>query len=115
MGLVSVLSAFLSWLFRPSLVFSKLCEIDFTGKLLQDLDETFGVHLVKTAPVVFRDSDGHAIVGPLEMARQVIAGDLIGDLLFTVHAAQGGFDYRQDIVGEQCDAEPEQGCLGVSQ
>ncbi len=49
------------------------------------------------------------------MARQVITGYLVGDLLFTVHAAQGGFHHRQDIVGEQCNAESEQGRFGVAQ
>ena len=108
MGLFGVLSALLSWLFRPSLVFAKLCEVYVSGQLLQNLDETFGAHLLKEAPLVFGDRDHHAIVGARQMACQVITGNLIGDLLFTVHAAQGGFDQRQDIVGEQCHAKPEQ-------
>jgi len=69
MGLFGILSAFLPWLFRSSLVFSKLCEVYLTGQLLQYLDETFGAHPLKDAPFVFRDRDHHAIVGTLQMAR----------------------------------------------
>jgi hypothetical protein len=75
----------LSWLFRSSLLFSKLREVDFTGQLLQDLDETFGAHTLEDAPFGVRDRDHHPIVGTLQMARQVITGYGIGDLLFTVH------------------------------
>ena len=63
MGLLGVLSAYWSWLFRPPLVFSKLCERDVSGQLLRYLDETFGAHLLKEAPFVVGDRDLHAIVG----------------------------------------------------
>ena len=88
-------------------MFAKLREVDFPGQLLQSRDETAAAHILKDKPCFVRDRDHHAVVGAGQMARQVIAGNLIGDLLFTVHAAQGGFHQSQDIVGEQCDAESE--------
>jgi hypothetical protein len=71
MGLLGVVSAFLSWLFRASLVFAKLREVHFTGQQLQYLDEAVGAHFLKETPFVFWYRDHHAIVGALQMARQV--------------------------------------------
>ena len=74
MRLLGVLNSFRSRLFRSSLVFSKLREVYLSGQLLQYLEETVGAHVLKNAPFVFRDRDGHAGVGALQMARQVIPG-----------------------------------------
>jgi len=37
------------------------------------------------------------------MAGQVVTGDLIGDLLFTVNAAQGGFQHPRHLAQNRSD------------
>ena len=49
------------------------------------------------------------------MPGQVITGELIGNLVLAVHAAQGGFDDGQDVVGDQRHAETEQRGFGIAQ
>ena len=49
------------------------------------------------------------------MARQIIAGYLFGDLLFTMYAAQRRLDHRQSIVGHQRHTETEQRRFGLAE
>ena len=85
--------------FRPPSVFLEFREIHFIGKLAQGVYKRLRAHPLEDVPLLLGNGDHHAIIGALQMTGEVIAGDLVGDLLFTVHAAQRGLDHREHVVG----------------
>ena len=114
MGLFCIACAFWPWFLRASLVLFEFRQVHFSGQLLQCSRVCLRAHLLKDDPVLFGYRDHHAVIGALHMPGQVVAGDLIGNLMLTVDAAQGGFDDGQDIVGDQRHAEAEECGFGVA-
>ena len=98
--------------FRPPSVFLEFREIHFIGELAQGVYKCVHAHPLEDRPFLVGNGDHHAIVGALQVTGEVIAGDLVGNLLFTVHATQRGLDERQHVVGHQRPQNPNNAALG---
>ena len=57
----------------------------------------------------------HAVVGPANFQGEIIARDLVIDLLATMRTAQGRFDKRHRVVRQQRQAKGKQRRFGIAQ